>query len=99
MMLCKDCAIDTNKIDEYYMVHNSVWNKAHFDFANLNTKKEKGFLCIGCLEKRLGRILNKKDFTSYPINNINFGKKSTRLMSRITNENYDSDNVSICAAT
>lgn len=48
----------------------------------------------GCLENRLGRMLNKKDFTSYPINNINSGKKSMRLISRITNENYDSDNVS-----
>lgn len=46
MMLCKDCSIDTKEINEYYMVHDSVWNQAHFIFSNHNTKKETGFLCM-----------------------------------------------------
>jgi hypothetical protein len=69
--LCKDCGMDTTPSSngqrgfrykgrwEYYMVHNSVWAAAGM---------RDGFLCIGCLETRLGRELNRDDFPDMPIN-------------------------------
>jgi hypothetical protein len=38
---------------EVYVVHDKVWRKAG---------NPPGCLCIGCLEKRLGRHLTRKDF-------------------------------------
>jgi hypothetical protein len=40
---------------EIYTVHESVWKAAGMEPFG-------GCLCIGCLEKRLGRILTPKDF-------------------------------------
>jgi hypothetical protein len=40
-------------------VKNRIWERASM---------EKGFLCIGCLEQRIGRELMPNDFTSVPIN-------------------------------
>jgi hypothetical protein len=57
---CLDCGVDTAEIDEYYMVHNSIW----YD-ANPNIE---GMLCIECLERRIGRELNPYDFTDAAIN-------------------------------
>ena len=57
---CRDCKKDTFR-DEYYMVHNHIWN------ACVN---DKCMLCITCLETRLGRELNSYDFTTAPINYI-----------------------------
>lgn len=70
--LCIDCGMETIP-EEYYMLHDEVWGEA-------NPKKE-GMLCIGCVERRLGRSLNKDDFTSALINQIN-EKESTRLKTR-----------------
>lgn len=61
-------------LNEYYMVHNELWNK-----AGMSTEYGTGMLCIGCLEGRLGRNLNPRDFTSYPINKV---PGSDRLMQR-----------------
>jgi hypothetical protein len=45
---------------------------------------EEGMLCIGCLEKRLNRELNRYDFILAPINEIYDGsKKSNRLIDRL----------------
>lgn len=55
-MLCSDCNINVgdygpNSVDEYaYMVHDSLW------------PEECKFLCISCLENRLGRELTQRDF-------------------------------------
>lgn len=40
-------------------------------------------LCIGCLEARLGRLLQPDDFTDAPINDPDFLPMSDRLRSRI----------------
>lgn len=69
---CLDCSFDTNTNDEYYMVHDHVWKKA----GDID-----GMLCIGCLEKRLDRKLNKLDFSPYPINTC--FSQSDRLRNRI----------------
>lgn len=75
---CLDCQEDTNKINEYYMVKDEVWLKAN--------PKNKGMLCIGCLEERLGRELEYKDFSDANLNlmSMNFRfPKSDRLICRL----------------
>lgn len=77
--LCKDCNVDVVYIQEWYMVNDSVWKKA-------GMKKRGGFLCVGCLEKRIGRKLNKRDFFCCPLNiMIYFHKEavSKRLRKRL----------------
>ena len=78
---CVDCHASIR--DEFYMVHDSVWRKARMgEFA--------GFLCVGCLEKRIGRRLRPADFTDCPMNKPDFtyrdGRpvpKSHRLRNRL----------------
>jgi hypothetical protein len=55
--LCMDCGVDTDAIDESYMVHDELWRAA--------VPSEAGMLCIACLEKRLGRKLRRDDFRPY----------------------------------
>lgn len=43
------------------MVRPEIW-------AAVTSLGASGFLCIGCLEKRLGRQLTSRDFTTAPIN-------------------------------
>lgn len=56
--LCLDCGVDTNAINEYYMVHYNVW-------AQTGLVGQRGMLCIGCLENRIGRTLALQDFTEH----------------------------------
>lgn len=67
--LCADCGRDTTPWKftrpaggwEWYMVTAELWERATFaDPAR--------FLCIGCLENRLGRTLNARDFPLLPVN-------------------------------
>ena len=75
---CLDCGEETSfradKADEYYMVHNELWLRAH--------PARNGKLCIGCLERRLDRELTPDDFTSAIVNEPGRGK-SKRLNSRL----------------
>lgn len=72
---CKGCGISTFNY-EYYMVHSHIWNKA-------NRLNRRGMLCIGCLERRLGRMLTASDFTDCPLNKKpKWHKCSERLLSR-----------------
>lgn len=73
--MCVDCKFDTWQ-DEYYMVTNEVW----YVLAQM---PQKGMLCIGCLEKRIGRQLTSKDFTGAPINTGAFFPQSKRLQERL----------------
>ena len=70
--LCLDCGVDTGAIDEYYMVTHELWACANPDGA--------GMLCIGCLEKRLGRELTPDDF---PNGADRSSPKSERLLKRL----------------
>ena len=72
--LCVDCGYNTIG-DEYYMVHDEVWQAAGMD---------EGMLCVGCLETRLGRMLGADDFPRVPVNDE--WRHSERLASRIANE-------------
>lgn len=74
MFECMDCTVDTLAIDEYYMVTDGVWELAN--------PQRCGMLCIGCLEKRLGRTLTAADFTAAPINHGVF-PYSERLAARL----------------
>jgi len=63
---CVDCGISTistveNGVDEYYVLKNDVWAASGLD-------PHGGELCIGCLEKRLGRKLNRNDFENCLLN-------------------------------
>jgi hypothetical protein len=71
---CEDCGSD---YDEYYMVQNDIWK----------TYGAGGvMLCIGCLEKRMGRKLRRQDFIDLPINEINPEAQSLRLQDRLSTE-------------
>lgn len=69
-----DCESNTLHDNEYYMVTDEIWKTA--------CPEEKGMLCIGCLENRLGRQLTASDFTDAPINHGVFGF-SERLAARL----------------
>lgn len=74
---CVDCNENTKL--EHYFTNAEVW----FNEAKM---PETGMLCIGCLEKRINRTLNKNDFTSAHINNPRRYAMTTRLADRITRE-------------
>lgn len=71
---CFDCSVDTLALHEYYMVHAELWESVVQD-------DEVAFLCVGCLEVRIGRRLVPTDFTEVPINYLT--NKSDRLMERL----------------
>lgn len=72
---CLDCRVDTGKAHEHYFVSTSIWLTV--------VGSNKGMLCVGCLEGRLGRKLVKADFTSAHINNPRLYPMSDRLRNRL----------------
>ena len=76
--LCHDCEVDTVAIGEYYMVNDCLWLSAGMKIGAAN-----GMLCIGCLESRLGRLLNPKDFRPLLLNGA--PGRSVRFISRHDN--------------
>lgn len=73
--LCLDCGVDTGKIHEHYFITTETWLSV--------VGSKTGMLCIGCLEKRLGRTLTANDFTDCSLNNARYEPKSARLMQRM----------------
>jgi len=74
--LCDDCNRDTVKLNEHFFLNKEIWNSIH--------KSERGFLCIDCCEKRLGRLLTKDDFADVSINKPHRNQKmSMKLSSRL----------------
>jgi hypothetical protein len=77
-MHCADCNVDTLAIGEYYMVRDEVWEQAwvgrrrrsgprHWSLRHSRHKQRRGpreILCVGCLEARIGRQLNRDDFAA-----------------------------------
>jgi hypothetical protein len=61
---------------EHYFVSLDLWLMAVGGIS--------GMLCIGCLEHRIGRPLDARDFTSAHINNPKLYPMSDRLRNRIT---------------
>ena len=55
---CLDCRVDTLRNGEWYMVKDEVWP--------LPKHLKEVFLCIGCIESRIGRRLSQEDFYLCP---------------------------------
>lgn len=76
---CDDCAILTapdGAPDEWYTVSDAVWDQA--------AAQPWTILCIGCLERRLGRQLSRHDFLAAALNDPSYGWHSSRLVDRLT---------------
>jgi hypothetical protein len=83
---CADCGVGTNRLGEWYMVHDHIWEQAwsgrRKSWQHLEGQE---VLCIACLEKRLGRTLMASDFTDAPCNDPNPRRRiSERLRARLT---------------
>ncbi len=74
---CKDCKKCTTIMKEWYVVNDVLWTIA-------NKGKIEGYLCIGCIEKRIGRKLDYLDFQPMMINVIDGKNKSERLVNRLS---------------
>jgi hypothetical protein len=89
---CHDCGRDTLPTDwgsraEWYMVHDHVWAAAGMDGM------DSGFLCIGCLEARLGRRLTPGDFIAAKLHDLSIADddyawsyRTPRLLARLTGQ-------------
>ena len=73
--LCLDCSVDTGRIFEHYFLTTSLWL--------FLVGSNKGMLCVGCVEKRLGRRLRSGDFTDCYLNDPKKNTMSDRLRSRL----------------
>lgn len=73
---CRDCGVDTDAIDDYYMVTDHLWDQATHGGMD-------GHLCIGCLEHRLGRTLHADDFTDRHVNTTSQLRRSPQLAARL----------------
>ena len=96
--ICIDCGVDTTPDTflkrggrrpiwyrwEWYMVHDEIWVQAGMPHRKFETGYgTSGFLCIGCLETRIGRKLRRADFTSARINDPDKPNASARLRLRL----------------
>jgi hypothetical protein len=67
------------------MVKDEVWARAWAGrLKPWHALGGQQILCIGCLEKRLGRTLTACDFMDVPINDITHNTMSARLPDRFT---------------
>jgi hypothetical protein len=81
--ICVDCKVDTGAggNGEFYMVKNAVWQAAGMDPTDCPENYRRFYLCIGCLEERLGRRLTPEDFLDCPLNHR--PSQSARLNDRL----------------
>lgn len=90
---CLDCGWNTWQPlgqSEWYMVHNVIWQQSGVPTRKVMVPGEPGFyLCIGCLEIRLGRQLNGADFTDAPVN-MTRGDNTERLNDRLRRQPCES---------
>lgn len=78
-MICEDCKKDTNVPGgDYYMVTNTLW--AEYGAG-------RGFLCLDCLQTRVGRPLVREDFPQWIPLNVFTGKE---CIDRHLAKNYQS---------
>jgi len=91
--LCSDCGMDTEPwpphrgTQEHYLVKDEVWAAAGMPKAHMNTgdlaKCGGGILCVGCIEKRLGRLLTVSDFEPMTFDLLKDCTNTPRLLSRV----------------
>lgn len=84
---CRYCGVDTYIIHEYYIISDCLWKQVNLD--RLGRPVVGGMLCIGCVEKKLRRNLNRYDFPAIPVNHLKDEHKyknikSKRLINRLT---------------
>lgn len=77
MFKCYDCGMCTDCSAEYYMVKDDVW------YSAVTARSKPSILCIGCLERRIDRLLTKDDFSAVPLNEMPFWPRSERLKTRL----------------
>ena len=90
--VCVDCGyvvrgVDWKDMHEYYNVHDDVW-------AASGLGPKDGMLCIGCLEDRIGRLMNKDDFGLCQINTHPGYLRSDRFLDRL-NRSADGEQVEV----
>jgi hypothetical protein len=71
---CRDCGVSMR--DERYVVTDETWRQSGLG-------ERDGFLCLGCLEARLGRRPENADFVWTPLNVIALWTGSERLKDRL----------------
>jgi len=79
---CAGCNKHVGRISEYaYMVHDKVWRAALRRARRSSDKvSTHDFLCIMCLEERLGRLIDHDDFDwNNSLNSHQAYKRSKRL--------------------
>jgi hypothetical protein len=81
---CADCGVNTLDAGEWYVVKGEVWAAAKAGRPG-EVWEESFYLCIGCLEQRLGRRLVSDDFTDARVNDLD-KFQSRRLRDRLTVE-------------
>jgi hypothetical protein len=68
------------------MVTEDVWKAAGMAASTVTDDKFDGnFLCIGCLELRIGRRLSARDFTDCLVNAPDHPCNTPRLRDRLNN--------------
>jgi hypothetical protein len=82
---CADCGVGTIQLGEWYMVRDDVWEQAWRGQRKWWHSRVPGqeILCVGCLEKRLGRTLMACDFDGAPVNDPNKDGISDRMRDRL----------------
>src|SRR5262249_38519301 len=90
LAICKDCKANVGANGEWCMLRNSVWQKVWPGTTQKSIHAKmpmKHNLCIGCIERRLGRRLTWRDFDlRSPHNDIRTkraGGVSRRLRNRL----------------
>jgi hypothetical protein len=71
-----DCGTDAIAIGEFYMVRDTVW-------ARSGLGENDGMLCIGCLERRIGRELRGVDFFECSLEDEPWCGRSARYADRL----------------
>src|SRR5262245_61782900 len=83
---CADCSLGTIRIGEWHMVHGDVWEQAWAGRRKSWQGRVPGteILCIGCLERRIGRTLVASDFIpDVPANDPSKDNISDRMRTRL----------------
>ncbi len=89
---CKDCGMETEPwpphrgTQEHYIVEDHVWQQAGMPLAKMaddfSLHGGGGCLCVGCIEKRLGRLLTTNDFAPLTLGLLKGCQNTPRLLSR-----------------
>jgi hypothetical protein len=89
--LCRDCGMDTEPwpphrgTQEQYIVKDHVWQQARMPPGSMTEDLAitgGGFLCVGCIERRLGRLLTIDDFSPITHRLLKGCQNTPRLLSR-----------------